>query len=386
MQANLHLRQSRSLRLFLISTLVFICLCYAGFRLAHYRLIWGDETHTLWGIKTTSYPDLLLGLIPYEGNNTPLFYIFEKIITEGIECPPGSNLHLLGPEYLIKLRIISIICMSLAMTVIFYYFANNFSLLLGFYSLVLFLSSHALWLYWAEGRPYALWVFFSTLQNLLFIHLLKDGYTRHSWNKLIILNISLILTSVFSIFYILGTSLVLWFKVIKDWRKYILTTILPVLLMFYYSSLLPPLYSRFYLKDTYLNLVSTHFTKERLLVLLGAILLILYTRWKRGSVFTTKNMSRSLPFIYLSYIMIFMAVLKLVIFQMSRGDYSVINLRYFIDLTPASVIAMTYLSYFLVDSFSKRKRIQATLICVIGTLVITRVFLTLRLIRSFLGL
>ena len=111
-----------------------------------------------------------------EGNNAPLFYLIQKELSQLINYRyPYSwqgEWYVQEPRSQIVLRLISNISLSLSAAFIFYFFARQYSFVVGVYGLFSFLANMSVWLFWSEARPYALWIFLSTLQGLIFLKLI----------------------------------------------------------------------------------------------------------------------------------------------------------------------------------------------------------------------
>ena len=193
--------------LFLSSAIVFLVVLSYGFFLATKRPIWGDEIHTLGSIMQKEYDstikvgywEILLGKIDYESNNAPMFYVIHRSILDIFNLKYVNGLDLETVPYSrIILRINSVFFGALAVTLFFMYFTKHYSIWAGFYAVVLTLSSHLFLLYWAEGRPYMMWESLTAAEILLFLLLMRHGYQAHYWRMLVVVNILIVSTSVFS--------------------------------------------------------------------------------------------------------------------------------------------------------------------------------------------
>ena len=156
-----------------LSAGVFFILLAGGFLLSQHKLLWRDEIFTQQSaIDTHSYLDLLTSKIP-DGNKNPLFYIIQKAVCDissfhlPVTYSKEQNFIRDIPSQII-LRIPSNIYMSLALALIFYFFARFVSVLAAFYALSVALVSPMVWMYWVEARPYSLWFLLTTIQLLLF--------------------------------------------------------------------------------------------------------------------------------------------------------------------------------------------------------------------------
>jgi len=155
-----------------LSGIVFLLLLAIGFLLSERKLLWNDELYSQQtAITVDSYADILSFKFP-DGNKNPLFYIIQKTV-----CNIFS-LHKLAisPHHLrptrdipaqIIMRIPSNIYISLALSLIFYFFSRFYSVFIAFYALGVALVSPMVWMYWVEARPYPLWFLLTTIQLLL---------------------------------------------------------------------------------------------------------------------------------------------------------------------------------------------------------------------------
>ena len=195
----------RSNVLLLVSFLIFLFCSGLGFYRAQHKPLWVDEIFSQIASVNRSYVDILLCRRTAEGTVTPLFYLIQKVICDlsHYSLPEQwetGHWDVADPRSQIILRLSSIFFMSLSIAVIFYFFTRFYSSLTGVYSFLVSLSSYMVWAYWAEARPYAHWVFFSTLQSLIFLMLSQgQGERRTLWNALIIVHFLLVLTVIFSL-------------------------------------------------------------------------------------------------------------------------------------------------------------------------------------------
>jgi hypothetical protein len=137
---------------------LFLALLGIGFLLAANKPIWNDERYSqVVSVQDNSYGQILAGKIS-EGNNSPLFYLLQKTLHDVFHKSDDR----------IFLRINPVVSVSAALTLIFYFVCRWYGWGAALFALGLGLSTHMLWLYWAEARHYALWFFLSVAQICLF--------------------------------------------------------------------------------------------------------------------------------------------------------------------------------------------------------------------------
>lgn len=329
-------------RIFPFAVLIFLMCLGIGFWIAANKYVWNDEYYSVTNstLKRT-YVEILQGRVD-EGNNSPLFYITEKVLCD--------LTHYKAPQAWVEgdrsydefysrifLRIIPVIFMSLAIAIIFWYFATYYSAWTGVYALFVTLSSYMVWSYWAEARPYAMWFFLTTVQSLIFITLLKKGF---NWGLMAWMTITyyfLSLTVVFGAAQIAISAILLGIFLDRRWYKYLPGAIIPIgICIFYYST--APKYE-FWFLNTPIELFMANIPKDRLILLtvLGGFAL-----WMNR---TSKEIMGYFSFT----VMMMMAVTAvLCIFKYNESvihqGFSISN-RYFIHLSAVGIIALTLLTH-----------------------------------------
>jgi len=226
----------------MLSGILFFLLLILGFHLAQRKPIWNDEIMTqTHSIDRLSYGQILRGLTRVEGNNHPLFYLIQKIISDlnHYRFPKaweGEYLYA-EPRSQLTMRIGSNIFMSLSLVILFYFFSLRYSLGVGLYALLIALLAPMTWIYWVEARPYSLWFLLSVLQSLLLVQLFaKVRAEAMIFTGLSVIHVLLAVTTMASALQIIIASFVVWF-LFKDkpWRVYGGLTVLPLALcVFYY--------------------------------------------------------------------------------------------------------------------------------------------------------
>jgi len=306
----------------IISILLFLCCFRFGLLLAEHKPLWNDEIYTQVGtVVGQSYADMFLGKIG-EGNNCPLFYVMQKVICDltRYKTPkPWFNAKWGHEDRFsqIFLRINPVFFMSLSIVCIFYYFSRFYSLFAGLYSLFISLSSFMVWNYLAEARPYALWVFLTTIQSLIFLYLLRRGrdYAK-AWPALVTVHFLLSLTVVFSVAQIFIVSVLLWFFLEKNWKKYILSALIPIAIgLFYYAG--APKYP-FWFDLTPEQIIRDCFSRDRFYILfIFMFFLTAYFLQQKTSIlklFKDNFLLNGVPYLCLTVLMLLAAFLILFIF------------------------------------------------------------------------
>ena len=379
--------------LIITCVILFLACGTFGLFLAHSRPLWNDEIYSLVSsVGRMSYLDMIQGKIG-EGNAYPLFYAFQKILCDvtSYEIPALWREGSWGYEHpysQVFLRINPVVFMSLSIVVVFYYFSRHYSLARGLLSLFLSFSSYMIWVYWTEARPYALWVFLTTAQLILFLKLIQNqGSRRLNWIFLTVVHFLLSLTVVFSIPQIIIISLLLWILVEKRWRQYIFFAIIPLVIAgFYYWQ--SPKY-QFCFGLTPEQLIRDCMSRDRFYILfiyiffLGVFFCQKTINFPR--LFKDDMILKDRPILFLTAWMLAAAFLVLVIFKIydthGTAGFAVTS-RYFIYLTPLGIIATTILSVDVIKSLSGNRWIQFLVTIGISYLLIHRFIKTIPDIRN----
>ncbi len=378
--------------------LIFIGCLWTGFWIARHKPLWNDEFYSqVASIHNTSYSDQFLGHIP-EGANAPLFYALQKLFLQLIryQAPSGwPQGHWTNDgASQILLRINPVVFMSLSMAMVFYYFAGEYSLTAGFCSLFFYLSSYTLWVYWAEARPYALLVFLTTLQSVVFLKLMgqkEPAKTRGLWLALAGTNILLSLAFILSLGQILAVSLLGWMFKERDWKKYIGVTLLPAVIILFYYMQAPKYHFFFGLSPD--QLIRDNIPRERFQILfIFLIFLSAYFLGQKNPAFKyTPGKEILKPVLYVSFMMLALAATGAVLMcfalhAVSPGQGFLITSRYFIYLTPIGVIATTMLLVSIIKALSPHRLLQWATIGLIGLMIAPRFLKVVpRAVHSIMG-
>ncbi len=222
-----------------ISAGVFILLMTCGFSLSQHKVLWLDELYTQHtAIDADSYAGILSLKFP-DGNKNPLFYIIQKTACDAFSYHmPAVYADSLNrtrdiPSQVI-LRIPSNIYMSLALTVIFYFFTRFYSFFAALFALSVALVTPMVWMYWVEARPYSLWFLLTTVQ-LLLLSCLYMAPKLKTAGSLITTHLLLALTSPTAMFQITMVTLFVWIKDRAGLKHLALLWLVPMsIVLFYY--------------------------------------------------------------------------------------------------------------------------------------------------------
>lgn len=225
---------------------MFALLCSLGLQRSEVKPLWVDEIAT-WrdSVDRSSYGDILTR--PFlsdqtEGNTFPLFYLIQKAIVDlaDLEVPIDLTPSVAydEPVALQVLRIQPVVFMALTVLIIFWYFFSSYNFVWAIVSLAACASTYSFWHFFAEARPYALWMFLCTCQLLLFLRATSDPslLKSDSLRALAFVHILLSFTVIFSLIPILTCGLTLFLLGVRDFKRLALTIALPAALcLFYYS-------------------------------------------------------------------------------------------------------------------------------------------------------
>jgi len=241
------------------------------------------------------------------------------------------------------------------------------------------------WAYWNQARPYALWLFLTTAQSLLFLMLHKDTAAGlKSRRALTVIHLFLSLTVVFSAGQILAVSFLLWrFKKVRM-NDLIFMTFLPLLICLYYYAIAPKFL--FYFKDSPLEVIGASIPKDRLFLLGVYGLLVglaaVVSRMKKPGPFKFSTEGKIYAY-FLGIIFAFTALVMLA-FKLQgspQAQFQVSN-RYFIYLTPLGIIGITIFSHELYRMVQGKKFFVVLTVCVLVFFLAFRFYKTYQLING----
>lgn len=364
----------------LITFSIFIISVWIGFTIADQKPLWFDERLTqIETIQGSSYLGILLGKNP-DTNKPPLFYVMQKKMMEILHYrfPYTDKLTLFDFTCDKKaqrlLRINPILFISLSMSLIFFFFANQFSLFWGFYAMFMFLTMPAPWGFWAEARPYALWIFLTVLQSILFLLLLNNPNRSKQieWG-LGIVNVLLSLTVIFSTIQIICISLVLWILKRRTLDSYIWLTLAALCINIFYWAIIVPRGFRLAFPYSFTSLIYSSVSKEQLFIFLSYIMVMLSENIKLNgrsrNQFFGKIKAGSFKDIYI-YLIFFLSIffttcLALAFlkhYSTGTGYDNGVYHRYCTYLTPVSVLGVVFCAEYLVALAQHKKLVLVALI------------------------
>ncbi len=318
----------------------------AGLELSHRRPLWNDELYTHVNvIAKASYSEILAGRI-FEGNNSPLFYLTQKAVCDIL----GYKLNrtwdgkwLMYDDYAqVILRLAPNVFMSTAITLLFFLIAYSYSLALGIFALAVMLALPATWFYWAEGRPYELWLLLTVIQVIFFLKTI-DGYDRKSWAwiGLTVTHILLSFTLVLGAVQAVQASLTLWLFHKRRLPRYFGLAVVPVAIAFFYYERSPKF--KFWFDEGPVQLILHNVPLEYwiLLVIFAALLLFFKISPKMKNISKDRDACYFIFAIAMSMVAAALLMhLKWKAIPQGEGGFAV-SYRYFLFLVPLSAIAVT---------------------------------------------
>ncbi len=372
---------------YILSVVIFLLALGTGFWIAGHKPLWNDEIFTtVSSVHHQSFWAMIQGHIP-EGGNAPLFYILQKavIAVTGYQVHPpwiAGDWGTKDPTGQWVLRIIPVVSMSLSIALLFHFFAVYYSRLSAFLSVFIYLSSYMLWVYWAEARPYALFVLLTTMQLLLLVKriVLKDE-RPDVLRGLCLVHVLLALTSILSFGQILAAGVVLWGSSLKDRRWHAGLLMVPLLIIAYYYSQAPRF--AFYFDLTPEQLIRDNISRDRFYILGGFVAAYLWLKQQKES------LARLGPYLlFLAGVMTTTALVMgaFVLSSKAKGEGFPISSRYFIYLMPVGVMAVTMGIAELWRLLSRWRFIQVGYALLIAGLLLPKFFkIVPRAIHSILG-
>lgn len=253
-----------------LTSLIFIISLYIGFVLAERNPIENDESYSQHNsIQKLSYVAILQGKVQ-EGNNCPLFYILQKgfgqitkfelrttWVMEQFVCEKSSQW---------MMRFLPIVFMSTGIALCFYYFYERYGILAAFIAAGLFMTTPMTWIYWAQDRPYGLWILLTSAQTILLSeYFIFNNKTPAFWCSLTLTHWLLCLCSGFG----MAQTLLAYTLIRKEWLT---AFILPAAVGIFYALHAPRYHFR--VPTEWTGLIFANLPIERLaLLVLGAFAL-----------------------------------------------------------------------------------------------------------------
>lgn len=382
--------KGRLILLYCLSGLLFLGCFRFGLLIAEHKPLWNDEIYSQTeNIHQRTYAYLFLGRAK-EGNNFPLFFVLQKAVCDLSMYQTPDLWHQENVFDRLLLRLNPVFFMSLTVMCIFFYFARFHSPATSLYSLFLTFSSVMIWVYWAEARPYSLWMFLTTIQALYFLYLSqrKEPISCRAWGLLTAIHILLSLTIVFGFAQIAVVSGLLWVLKERNWKRYVLLTLIPMgIAIFYYMR--APHYD-FFFHYTPEQLLRDCFSRDRFYILFIFIffLVVYYStgKTKFSRLFSSKVLLEGVVCFSLTAFMLLASFGIIAMFKMRAVPYMQsgfpVSSRYFVYLTPIGIISTTLLSTAVLRSLPGNRWVQVLILSGIGYLVIHRSLRVFPLIRD----
>ncbi|MBI4309441.1 MAG: hypothetical protein HY591_03820 [Candidatus Omnitrophica bacterium] len=369
----------------MITGVLLVFFVWFGLVRASHQELWNDESYSLVSsIMGRSYGRMLVGdMGGVEGNNTPLFYVLQKLQCDvfSYHMPQAWVDGKWDREDIFSqvfLRVQPVLFIALSLSALFYYFAVRYSLTVGFYSVMVALSSFMLWAHWTEARPYALLFFLTTAQILLLLELLRGTPSGHKvWGWLALVHCLLALTTSVSALQIVACSVVLWSFSCRQWQRYLAMTVLPVSICLFYYFTFPNVSNFiFHFVDGPVALISANIPKDRFFIIFIFALFFWGRRWQAKDRNPIALEGKYIVFLGLMLLAYAAVLVRFKAMEPANGYQGFqVPARYFMSLTPAGIVATTLFSVWLVRA-SDPKFVRPAV--VLGLIV----FLTFRLHRT----
>ena len=369
--------------------ILFVVFLTIGTGLSLQKLLWTDElftqTHT---IDPIGYQEILTGQFS-EGNLCPLYYLIQKSVC--IAFHYKLPFHWIGENSVYEpssqwiLRIPANIFMSLALALIFWFFARYYSLGAGWFALGVTLSSPIVWLYWVEARPYGLWFLLTMIQLLFLLYSLRQPQSNR-WILLGSVHILLSLCIVLSAPQILFVSLIFYLYKDRNPIKYLWITALPLTVCYLYHLLSKQIYAwlpstgihntpAFFSIPDLIHYASKHWNlfiapnmPSLWLLFFGVGIMVTASSNKK-----TLDKKEALVFLVLLCSLFATAILILNFFRnfssIPANNFS-ISERYFIFLAPSGIITFVLLSLDLWNAFRDDRWLRLSIGAGIGGILL----------------
>lgn len=369
-----------------MSVVLFILCLNIGSWLSQKKPVWNDEIYTQvftidrldsWGILQMDF---------VEGNNNPLYYLIQEGISNALnykfpfQWSEGDSWEVADPRSQFVMRISTNVFMSLSIVLIFGYFAFHYSLAVGVYSFFLCLATPTIWLYWAEARPYSLWILLTTLQLILLPQMLKREKNSYSWILFFGINLLLSLTVIISVFQIFFVGIVLFFSRHFKFRQLLLIIGIPLLVCLVYYFLSPTPIQRYQVGDL-VELLSVSFPQGWFVFsCLFAALMGVQSFKKFKWCNSCKGMKSAewglLGFCILMIICAFLLAGLIHFRWINSGGGLYLSNRYFTYLAPVGIMMMAIFSVYFLRMFKKGSWAWFNGVMILGGFLILQLFKT----------
>lgn len=326
-----------------LSLLVFFVCFYLGIKMSYARPLWQDE---LYSLKTILERDLIqILLTPFfylsnEGNDSPVFYVIQKCWILFLQNTPfaisttNGELNISTAYAGAALRAPWIFCFSAAVSCLFFYFHRFYGLIYAVLALVVFFSTPIVFSIWAEMRPYALWVFLSTLHSLFLLQILNAKEKSLKFLvTLAVIHWIFSFTIFLSVIQIFGALLVYLYSVKrKSWKEILLIFVGPIFVCMVYYLVAQKIYHYHLIHPQ--NVLFGNLQKSRIVILLMATIFAVYF----------KEM-KSLPFIGFVWLMLTagVAMILMIILKTDPNNLGyMFPTRYFLFMLVPGVILIVH--------------------------------------------
>lgn len=367
----------KSLLIRVTSIILFIVLMFMGLRIASQKPLWNDEIFSqISSVEQLSYSEIVLGQVG-EGNATPLFYLTQKVLCQifnyssPVEWKKGTKFWDFDrPRDRIILRIGPVFVVAFAIALIFFYFAHHHSFGTALFSLFLSLSCEMLLRYWAEARPYALWMSLTTIQILLFLCFIQARkFGIRILLGLAIVHFLLSCTVVLSLPQIILVSFLLWVYGMRSWKYYLVLLVLPVIVGLIYYCLSP--HYPFALIFSIEQYIRANISRDRFYVtILFALLLALYGVQEKLKLrqMLDSAILKGLPAlgIFLGSVAGACVILGAFIIKTGPVMQFPVTEKYFIFLVPVGIISVTVFADTIIRAFKVRGLKFVMIIMIVG--------------------
>ena len=353
----------------LLTVFVFLYLMVSGLLLACNHHLWNDEYFSMiYSITGISYGKILSGGIT-EGNNSPLFYILQKIQCDLFSYQPPAwvggdvgGAHLFDQLFL---RVQPVMAGALSLSVLFYYFCRRNSWGIGFYAVLLAMTSSMFCNHWAEARPYALWFALGLFQMLFLMNILEDSNNQNkkNWICLILVHWLLALTIMVSAVQIVAAGVILWIYNRRKLSLYVPLVLVPLVICGYYHAYAPHFHVVF--TESPIVLISANFPVYRMFIIFVSAVFLIFRY--RSENWAAKPEIKYLAFLSLMLAAFGLIFLKLYLGQL-QGQHGVqISNRYFMSLVPVDIVGTVLYSEFLMRAIPSKIWAAAVVVVMLFT-------------------
>ena len=228
----------------ILALLIFLFSFGIGLKLASLKPLWGDEIRSQSStVNRLSYGQIFSGraVSSDEANVCPLFFAIQKAVGDAFSYKlaiPHVDTYIYDAKSQIIMRLAPNFFISATLALVFFFFARYYSLGAGLFALGMALSSYSIWAYWAEARPYAMWIFLTLVQSVLWLRLTAVQANREKILRWAGLGNYLLALTIFlgAVQVAIFTGLLVYFKIVdlRQWRKLFWLSGVPLIISVYY--------------------------------------------------------------------------------------------------------------------------------------------------------